>query len=470
MNKCRVIIVTILLMVMAAVADNENDDSNNNLPPTVEHQPDRLHDSPTIHLKQKAFDEVLEVEKDRVQQEIHGEEKNNASSDADSSAQANKRLWGAAAGAGHASTTSNQEEITESTATAQKVSDSEAAAAAAAAAGGSETRNATKLSSSNIPFVAGNKAREHHHPPPNGFALSARVYIDPSDRLAHFDESAHQITLPYWDCGATGATTSPLPLKNGYFRHALASTSTSWTGTDGKHAVLAVALSPFLLELNSGESHTFDAGDVILLEDVLLSGHKMRPLTGRDLKVMFLTLPQQHLHTGKKHMSLSNLMGVKQSQDPCPDIIPGEHQDSFRQVSSESTMMTMMNSNGWNGRRIRLLVMATISMSLSTLVADFLGKTAPLWLAVGVGGTCFVTGTTYALTMLGDRLWTAIELWQEERLLNRATTTTTSAATAKTTTTVIQENENTRERIEEAMHDHATTETHHAQEATGNVR
>jgi hypothetical protein len=267
-------------------------------------------------------------------------------------------------------------------------------------------------------FVAGKqpKVNSNHsyHSPPEGFSLSARVYIDPADRLAHFDDTPHR--LPYWDCGATGATTSPISLKNGYFRHALQSTSTSWSGTDGKHPVLVVALSSLVLELNSGTSQSFQAGDVFLLEDVLLSGHRMRPVSG-DLKVLFLTLPRQHYHTGKHHLSIkSATISSKETQDPCPDIaaIDGDHQDSFQQAPQTTVIL---NSHVNVGRRIRLTILAAAGLSLSTLAADFLGKTAPLWLAVGVGGSFFVVGSTYALTVAGDRALAAIELWGEQRRL-----------------------------------------------------
>jgi hypothetical protein len=71
----------------------------------------------------------------------------------------------------------------------------------------------------------------------------------------------------------------------------------------------------------------------------------------------------------------------------------------------------------WDGRRIRMLILGTIGLSLSTLAADFLGKTAPLWLAVGIGGTCFVAGSTYGITMAGDYLLTQLQLWFERRRL-----------------------------------------------------
>ena len=246
-----------------------------------------------------------------------------------------------------------------------------------------------------LPFVAKTGAA---HTPPSAFQITARVYIDPADKLAHMDDSP--ISLPYWDCGVSGSTTAPLPLKDAYFRHAL-TTSTSWSGTDGKHPVLAVALSPLQLELNSGVSKRIEAGQVILLEDVLLPGHKMRPL-GHELKVMFLTLPHQYYHSGKHHMSLERQM--RNAPDPCPDPDVVPERKAWLRV--------------WSPRKARLAVTAVMSLSLSTLAANFLGKVAPLWLAVGVGGTCFVAAATYGMVETADRAWTAVEVWREKRLLS----------------------------------------------------
>jgi hypothetical protein len=169
----------------------------------------------------------------------------------------------------------------------------------------------------------------HHHPPnvhvpfkpktgtaltpPPGFVIAARVYIDTTDKLAYIDQD--QLTLPYWDCGAAGSTTSPLAVKEATFRHSL-TPGQAWTATpDGKHPYLCIALSEFLLEVSSGDSKVIQPGQVILLEDVLIPGHKMRPLHHADVRVMFLTLPKTHYATGKDALSLPTTVV---QNDPCP--------------------------------------------------------------------------------------------------------------------------------------------------------
>lgn len=101
--------------------------------------------------------------------------------------------------------------------------------------GATPTHNHHHHHNLHIPFVP-----KSTHPPPPGFLISARVYIDPKDKLGHLDEDP--ITLPYWDCGAVGSTTSPLKVTDVSFRHSL-TPSQGWTGTDGKHPVLAIAVS-----------------------------------------------------------------------------------------------------------------------------------------------------------------------------------------------------------------------------------
>ena len=160
------------------------------------------------------------------------------------------------------------------------------------------------------------------HPPPAGFVITARVYIDPADKLAYIDDDP--LTLPYWDCGAVGSTTSPLAVKEATFRHSL-TTGQAWLGTDGKHPYLCVALTECLLEVSGGANKLIHPGQVVLLEDVLIPGHKFKPLQA-DVRVLLLTLPKTHYATGKEHLSLPPqvLMSNDDVGDPCP-VVPTTH-------------------------------------------------------------------------------------------------------------------------------------------------
>jgi hypothetical protein len=355
-------------------------------------------------------------------------------------AKESKRMWGAAAAA---------------TATTIGEGTSAEASAAAAASTSTGSSSATMSSSSSAPTTPQHPLDDSNHnqthrafvvpkskvvkSPPDGYELSARVYIDPRDKLAHFDPTPQRI--PFWDCGYSGSTTSPLPLKSAYFRHALTG-ATSWSGTDGKHAVLVVTLSPIAMDLNSGETREFHAGSVILLEDVLIAGHKMRPLANsrEGVSVLFLTLPHQFVHTGRDHISLpASFLKPAHRDDPCPDEhAPGDSSgassllknetdrlpagDAEDEASAVSSLDLMLKSSGTGlsfliPRKVRRGLLAVFGLSLSSLVADFLAKTAPLWLAVGVGGTCFVAAGTWAMAVGGDALWMAFELQLERRRL-----------------------------------------------------
>jgi hypothetical protein len=278
----------------------------------------------------------------------------------------------------------------------------------------------------------------HHINPPEGFTITARVYIDSQDKLTHFDlldddstnnsttenqkkaPTTSRITLPYFECGVAGSTTAALPVKQIYFRHSLAAPTSVFMESTGDsktllYPVLAVALTPLTVEL----SH---------------------------LTILVITLPYPHYHVGKQNLSIKAAI-AKHSQKLAPcrvsstttdtsddanesvldsgddklgvDIYPDLKSDLSSSILSSTRRQTATTLFSENGRRIRYLLFGTIGLSLSTLMADFLGRTAPLWLAVGVGGTCFVLGSTYGITLLSDSVYTSLSLWNERRLLEK---------------------------------------------------
>jgi hypothetical protein len=80
--------------------------------------------------------------------------------------------------------------------------------------------------------------------------VTARVYTDPEDKLAHFDDTT--IQLPYFDCASTGITTSPLKLQHAYFRHTFSASPRFEGGAEfDNHAVILVTLQDrVVIELN----------------------------------------------------------------------------------------------------------------------------------------------------------------------------------------------------------------------------
>eukprot|EP00579_Thalassiosira_antarctica_P027768 CAMPEP_0202007692 /NCGR_PEP_ID=MMETSP0905-20130828/12099_1 /ASSEMBLY_ACC=CAM_ASM_000554 /TAXON_ID=420261 /ORGANISM="Thalassiosira antarctica, Strain CCMP982" /LENGTH=778 /DNA_ID=CAMNT_0048565689 /DNA_START=279 /DNA_END=2615 /DNA_ORIENTATION=+ len=190
-----------------------------------------------------------------------------------------------------------------------------------------------------------------HSKPPHGFKLAGRVVTSPSDGLSYFldaprikDDSEDNggdwmMTIPYayLECGPTiESTTEAFSLADMVLRHFPASASMGhWTNLGGGVTIenernegdesegstkyiegnqegnpkLIVALSPIEITVsgNNEEARIFNPGEVILMEDTLGKGHKMKaaPSTsydkaeptkkhdahGQDLSVLMVSLP-----------------------------------------------------------------------------------------------------------------------------------------------------------------------------------
>lgn len=269
-------------------------------------------------------------------------------------------------------------------------------------------------SSSSHPTHGHNKL---HYEPPQGFQITSRVYTDPTDKLAHFDNDSAMV-FPYWECGVSGSTTVPIPLQHATVRHLLGgSQPNQYSGGEfGPYPQLVVALTSLDIVLNSGQVQTFHPGDVILLEDVVSGGHKLRGHDKQDMTVMILTLTQHYHQVGKDKTSLTSILNKDSlwKISPCPNGL------EFSRVDVEP--VGMGNKIGrllrkLQPRSIRRYLLTVVGLSLSTVLGDFMGKVAPLWLAVVFGGGCFVTGGTLAFVKVGDKALDELEMWQERRQL-----------------------------------------------------
>ena len=302
------------------------------------------------------------------------------------------------------------------------------------------------------------KHNEHYYDLPlQGFQLTSRVYTDPVDKLAHFDNDiSSQLVLPYWECGVSGSTTAQIPAQHVTVRHLLAGSNPNrYIGTEyGPHPQLIVALTHIDIVLNSGQTQSFAPGDVVLMEDVVSDGHKIiatssskkrgaGPMTNSPLldhhasgtsenpTVMIVTLSQTYHHVGKDKISLQQHTRPIEQQlraNPCKNLIPGQESlnaqfgddndenDNFVANALSSLRMPPLFSKQ-DPRAIRRTFLAIIGVSVSALIGDFFGKVAPLWLAVGVGGVCFVTGGTIAFVQVGDYCIEEYEMWSERRRL-----------------------------------------------------
>lgn len=252
--------------------------------------------------------------------------------------------------------------------------------------------------------------------PPQGYRITSRVYTDPEDKLAHFDDDT-PLTLPYWECGVSGSTTVPIPLQHGTVRHLLGGSKPNmYSGEEfGPHPQLVIALTTVEVELNSGTRRIFQPGDMILLEDVVSGGHKLKGHDNKDMTVMILTLPRHYHHLGKEKTSLDHLTKKDYKKNPCKTELEkheGENGVARKMGDAIRTLRPELSEGA-----VRRTILTSIGLTLSTIAGDFMGKVAPLWLAVLFGGGCFVAGGTIAFVRIGEYGINELEMYRERKQL-----------------------------------------------------
>ena len=252
----------------------------------------------------------------------------------------------------------------------------------------SNTQNAKK-SSSNVRSeegaANGQPKIEDNHKPPQGFQLSARIVTSTSDGLSYFldtPEDSKALELDNWmmnipytyvECGPTvESTTESFLLEDMVVRHFphgaamghwanlaggvtfdKSKTEVGKTDTEAEsytsdyidgHPKLLVALSPIEITVsgNDEETRLFYPGEVVLMEDTLGKGHKMRAarvsldendskIHGQDLKVMMVSLPHS------VHYTLSDLNDYARHQRSKSSRTEGVHADTPSEHPSPST-------------------------------------------------------------------------------------------------------------------------------------
>jgi len=316
------------------------------------------------------------------------------------------------------------------------------------AGGGSETTTTGK--NGKIPFV-GPLHLEYQDPFAKGFEITTRVYTDPHDKLAHFDDAPPEdnygegdtetkskpIVLPYWECGVAGSTTVPVPLSSLTVRHLLGGSKPgSFEGGCGRgetmgigkgvnhnhddnHPRLVVPLTQVEIVLNSGQTRIFQPGDVVLLENCLTGGHILQGHEGHDMVVLLLTLPRPYNHAGKDRNSLSSMFENNfWKKNPCKTGLSRGGGDGGEN-ESENTRGSRSELARWSRSYTirRRLGLGIIGAGISLALADFLGKVAPLALAVAAGGGLVAMGGTYGIVRLGEYGLDELDFWHERRML-----------------------------------------------------
>ncbi|KAL7446799.1 hypothetical protein ACHAXM_011259 [Skeletonema potamos] len=198
--------------------------------------------------------------------------------------------------------------------------------------------------------------------PPQGFTLAARIVTSPHDGLSYFLEVPEKdmsamMTIPYTyvSCGQNVESTSEaFSLDDLVVRHLPAGADIShWVNLGGGVTIdtddddegsspryingnhdgrpkLLVALTPIEIVVsgNDEESRIFSPGEIILMEDTLGKGHKMRANSrGKDLSVIMISLP----HT--VHYPAVNWSSV---QDEHTNASPSDSASSWHSAAHQS--------------------------------------------------------------------------------------------------------------------------------------
>lgn len=200
--------------------------------------------------------------------------------------------------------------------------------------------------------------------PPQGFTLSARIVTSPHDGLSYFldvpdVDMTTMMTIPYTflDCGRyIESTTEAFSLDDLVIRHLPAGADIShWVNLGGGVTIdtedeyddsspryingnhdgrpkLLVALSPIEIVVsgNEEESRTFNPGEVILMEDTLGKGHKMKANSrGKDLSVIMISLPHTVHYPAVNWSSVHGEQSKSSPSDSVSSWHSGAHQSLF---------------------------------------------------------------------------------------------------------------------------------------------
>ncbi|KAK1738023.1 hypothetical protein QTG54_011317 [Skeletonema marinoi] len=201
--------------------------------------------------------------------------------------------------------------------------------------------------------------------PPQGFTLSARIVTSPHDGLSYFldvpdVDMTTMMTVPYTflDCGRNiESTTEAFSLDDLVVRHLPAGADIShWVNLGGGVTIdteddededsspryingnhdgrprLLVALTPIeiIVSGNDEESRTFAPGEMILMEDTLGKGHKMKAnARGKDLSVIMISLPHTVHYPAVNWSSVQKDHTKSSSSDSESSWHSGAHQSLF---------------------------------------------------------------------------------------------------------------------------------------------
>lgn len=262
------------------------------------------------------------------------------------------------------------------------------------------------------------------HPPPNAFTLTAKIQHRGGQSFFEINAKEEAVimknSIPYIECNSVGSTTLPIPTSSISFRSfPKRGHPTSWTYTHG----FIVPLSSIMVEVQTtsmtfagSEQHKnamaqdkqliFHAGEIIWVD----GEYRMSSAEDdKDLSALIVDVP-------KKDGKANDIFGVANDKDVvnmmnCNDLGVND--------SSSSSPMGAVKSLAKDVRTsfpVRKTILASLGLSLSSMLTFFWIKVAPLQLAVGIGGVCLVAGGSLGIIMGGELVCDEIQSqWQRAK-------------------------------------------------------
>ncbi len=114
--------------------------------------------------------------------------------------------------------------------------------------------------------------------------LITRLYTGP-DEQSHFEK----IEIDLKDCGDIGNLSETLPVSGVIFRETPGDYHYTWHNAPRRQYVVMLSGS-VEIEVGSGEHRVFNAGDILLAEDVTGQGHISRAVKGAPRRSLFIPL------------------------------------------------------------------------------------------------------------------------------------------------------------------------------------
>jgi len=241
------------------------------------------------------------------------------------------------------------------------------------------------------------------HFPPQGFGISAHVLVEDDSGVSYFDDSSH-LMISYSDCGPMGSATDDLEIASVQFRHFPAQADTVWTSETSSQnfhqsksrSQLVVCLSPMEISTadstgNSRNVRSFDAGDVILLENIHGKGQKLKSPSLQPLSILSINLASNH-------------------------PLPFEYGESSNDRGRNSCVQSYDKEDislflPWSRRR---LMLGTIGGAVASIFSSWIKVVYPPAL-IRIAELALVGGLSYGVFLLCESYWNKYQQRRDEK-------------------------------------------------------